>query len=167
MSEIIPNKLYLGSLDDAINEQWLQMHNIKCIISVFHEPMEYMEQIKGLATKANILHHIVPVPDVWDVQILDHMDYLYNVMETNEVVLIHCIFGISRSPTIAISYLMLKYKIYLDQATKIILKERHFIFPNDGFIKQLIALEYKIFGMMTYLPNSEGIRTYKRLLHGL
>ena len=57
---------------------------------------------------------------------------------------------------------MIKYKYYLD----VLLKERPFIFPNDAFIIQLIHLEKLIFDIMTYLPDKDGIRKYKRLLVG-
>lgn len=166
MSEIIQNKLFLGSVDDALNEKWLQTRKIKLIITVFKDPEEYIEQIKEFALSNNIINYIVPVSDTSDEKILENINNLYNTIESYDSVLIHCMHGISRSATIVISYLMLKYKIHLDEATRIVLKKRNYIFPNDGFIKQLIALEYKIFGIMTYLPNIEGLIKYKRLLQG-
>ena len=76
MSEIIQNKLFLGSVDDALNEKWLQTRKIKLIITVFKDPEEYIEQIKEFALSNNIINYIVPVSDTSDEKILENIDNL-------------------------------------------------------------------------------------------
>jgi len=51
--------------------------------------------------------------------------------------LIHCKAGISRSVTILISYLMLKFNITAKDALKIVRENRPQVNPNYGFMKQL------------------------------
>lgn len=167
MSEIIKEKLFLGSADDALNEQWINSNSIKLIITIMNEPIEYINKIKSLAHSNNIEHYIFSISDMPNENILENIHEIYKMIDMYDKVLIHCMFGISRSATITIAYVMLKNKLYLDDATRIVLKGRNFIFPNDGFITQLIKLEKSTFGSMTYLPNAEGFRKYKRLLHGL
>lgn len=52
-------------------------------------------------------------------------------------VLVHCHFGVSRSATIVIAYLMSKYKMTFEQAYVYVRQRRRFINPNTGFVSQL------------------------------
>ena len=57
------------------------------------------------------------------------------------VVLVHCMYGISRSVAFVIAYLI-KYKNYsVDEALKFLMKKRNKINPNKGFLEQLYAYE--------------------------
>ena len=47
--------------------------------------------------------------------------------------LIHCAYGVSRSPSIVIAYLMKKYKIDFDEAEHFVKRKRPEIRPNEGF----------------------------------
>eukprot|EP01121_Diplochlamys_sp_Union-15-3_P001338 TRINITY_DN11165_c0_g1_i1.p1 TRINITY_DN11165_c0_g1~~TRINITY_DN11165_c0_g1_i1.p1 ORF type:complete len:158 (-),score=28.46 TRINITY_DN11165_c0_g1_i1:8-481(-) len=60
-------------------------------------------------------------------------------------VLVHCGAGISRSPTIVISYVMKKEGMTLEQAFNFVRKARNFIDPNDGFMDQLKSYEKELF----------------------
>lgn len=167
MSEIIKGRLFLGSVDDATNELWIKNNSIKLIISVMNEPKEYLSQIHHISIINNIEHYVIPISDMPTENIFANIHALCNKINSYETTLIHCMFGISRSATITIAYIMLNNKMYLDEATKLILTNRPFIFPNDGFIIKLIQLEKDIYKIMTYLPTSDGISKFKRLLHGL
>lgn len=52
-------------------------------------------------------------------------------------VLVHCHFGVSRSATLIIAYLMEKYKMTFEQAFVYVRQRRKFINPNSGFVAQL------------------------------
>lgn len=52
-------------------------------------------------------------------------------------VLVHCHFGVSRSATLVIAYLMEKYQLTFDQAYAYVKSRRSFINPNAGFVTQL------------------------------
>ncbi|KAI5639980.1 dual specificity phosphatase, catalytic domain-containing protein [Phthorimaea operculella] len=52
-------------------------------------------------------------------------------------VLVHCHYGVSRSATIVIAYLMEKYKLSYEQAYNFVRSRRRFIHPNCGFVAQL------------------------------
>jgi atypical dual specificity phosphatase len=58
-------------------------------------------------------------------------------------VLIHCYVGLSRSATIAISYLMIKRGLTAEEALRAVRRHRE-IHPNIGFLRQLLALESKL-----------------------
>lgn len=52
-------------------------------------------------------------------------------------VLVHCHFGVSRSATLVIAYVMQKYNLTFEQAYLFVRQRRRFINPNDGFCEQL------------------------------
>ncbi|CAK1546806.1 unnamed protein product [Leptosia nina] len=52
-------------------------------------------------------------------------------------VIVHCHFGVSRSATIVIAYIMQKYGLTFEQAFNFVKQRRSFINPNPGFIRQL------------------------------
>lgn len=55
----------------------------------------------------------------------------------NGHVMIHCWAGISRSASIVIAYLINKHKMSYDIAFKHVQSKRSFIYPNEGFVRQL------------------------------
>lgn len=62
----------------------------------------------------------------------------------NNKILVHCAAGVSRSPTITISYLMRHHQYTLDGAYAYIVHRRPMIKPNVGFLKQLVKYHYGI-----------------------
>lgn len=52
-------------------------------------------------------------------------------------VLVHCHFGVSRSATLVIAYIMQKYNLSFEQAYVLVRQRRRFINPNNGFCEQL------------------------------
>uniref|UniRef100_A0A3Q3GE17 Dual specificity protein phosphatase n=1 Tax=Kryptolebias marmoratus TaxID=37003 RepID=A0A3Q3GE17_KRYMA len=58
-------------------------------------------------------------------------------------VLVHCAVGVSRSASLVLAYLMIHHGYtLLDAIGKV--KERRWIFPNGGFLRQLRALDVKL-----------------------
>ena len=60
-----------------------------------------------------------------------------NQMGANNVVLVHCALGVSRSVTIVIMFLMRTFGLTLQESLDFIKCHRHRADPNPGFIKQL------------------------------
>lgn len=61
----------------------------------------------------------------------------------------HCVAGVSRSATICIAYLMRYHRISLLQAYLFVKSKRPVIRPNNGFFRQLIDFERRLFGKTT------------------
>lgn len=61
-------------------------------------------------------------------------------------VLVHCVQGVSRSSSVAILYVMRHKKCTLSAAYSHVLKCRPLIFPNRGFMAQLLAAEQSLYG---------------------
>ncbi|XP_013194466.1 uncharacterized protein LOC106138032 [Amyelois transitella] len=65
-------------------------------------------------------------------------------------VIVHCHFGVSRSATIVIAYLMEKYKLTYPQAHAYVRQRRKFINPNPGFVAQLKEYERLNYDVSTF-----------------
>lgn len=163
MSEILPQKLYLGSIYDATNNEWLKNNNIFDVITIING--YETEDLTNTLSEINIKHHVFDVADNSKQNLSDLFPTLFKIIDKSPKVLVHCGMGISRSATAVLAYLMYSKKMYLDDAIKFVLKSRLCIFPNDGFILQLIEFEYKIFNMRSFLPNKDGLAKFKMLIH--
>ncbi|KAM3592169.1 uncharacterized protein V6R79_013931 [Siganus canaliculatus] len=71
-------------------------------------------------------------------------DYIQSALDTGSArVFVHCAVGVSRSASLVLAYLMIHHHYSLLEAINKV-KERRWIFPNRGFLKQLCALDLKL-----------------------
>lgn len=67
--------------------------------------------------------------------------FLEEVRKSNGKVLVHCQMGISRSTTCIIAYMIKEMNYSAVEALKFIKRKRKIVFPNYGFMDQLIQYE--------------------------
>ena len=67
--------------------------------------------------------------------------FIEKAMKKGGKVLVHCMAGKSRSPTIIIGYVMLKNRLRAEEAIKYIRLKHRFTFPNPNFIYQIVEFE--------------------------
>lgn len=132
----IKDYLYLGSLNDSNNEDYLHKNNIKTIINVTynHENIKY----------DNIKYYKIETLDNENQPILYVIDKVINIINDNKKngnILVHCYVGKSRSATCVIAYLMKEYDMTLEKAILYTKEKRDIINPNNGFMIQLIKYE--------------------------
>merc|ERR1712173_172212 len=132
---IIPNKLYLSDYCTASNKNFLQTNNITAIISLYFQPLP-QQIVSSLKSYCHI-----PIDDNCSVNIHEHFQKCINFIENNEIVLVHCQAGISRSPTIVMAYLMNKMTLGWQEAYKYVQERRTIAAPNFSFISQLFRFE--------------------------
>uniref|UniRef100_A0A8C6TNN8 Dual specificity protein phosphatase n=1 Tax=Neogobius melanostomus TaxID=47308 RepID=A0A8C6TNN8_9GOBI len=71
-------------------------------------------------------------------------EFIHKSLEVEEGrVLVHCAVGVSRSATLVLSFLMMHHRLPLVDAI-LTVKQRRWIFPNHGFLKQLRSLDIKL-----------------------
>ncbi|XP_043193804.1 dual specificity protein phosphatase 3-like isoform X1 [Amphibalanus amphitrite] len=70
-------------------------------------------------------------------------EFIAGALRDDGKVLVHCVQGLSRSATLVIAYLMIKLHMSLSQALQTV-RARREIFPNDGFLQQLIRLNNQL-----------------------
>nr|XP_046910695.1 dual specificity protein phosphatase 4-like isoform X2 [Dermatophagoides farinae] len=73
----------------------------------------------------------------------ESIEFIDDAMKNGGKILIHCLAGISRSATITIAYLMKQHSMTIEDAIKIVKQNRR-VYPNEGFLKQLVELDFKL-----------------------
>ena len=132
----IKDYLYLGSLDDSNDKEFLLNNNIKTIINltynydnIIYDDIKYYK----IETLDNEKQPIIYV--------INKVNKLINENKNNGNILVHCYVGKSRSATCIIGYLIDEYKMTLEKSIRYTKERRNIINPNNGFIKQLMIYE--------------------------
>ncbi|CAF0725502.1 unnamed protein product [Adineta steineri] len=98
----------------------------------------------------------IPIDDSLKAQLLPYFDQAYAFIEkarsNNGCVLIHCLAGISRSPTLAIAYIIRYLHLSADDAYKYVKQRRSQISPNFNFLGQLHEYEQNLISTSTITP---------------
>lgn len=144
--------LYLGSQYEALNKEMLQNHNIT-----------YELNVSTTCPKPDFIQDAhfmrIPVNDNYSEKLLPYFpmafQFLDKVRESSGSVLIHCLAGISRSPTIAIAYVMHHLHMNSDDAYRYVKSKRPTISPNFNFLGQLLEYEKQLCRERDLSINSE------------
>lgn len=134
--------LYLGSYNDVIKEYYKEA-NIHVIINVAKECKKLDDEIE---------YHYYQYND-WPSENLykyfdEIADLIHSYRESNKNVFIHCYAGKSRSATFVIIYLM-KYLLYDLNTSYEFVSNLRVIYPNLGFINQMMKFEIERTGKST------------------
>ena len=132
MSQISEN-VWLGSILEASNFQWLKSKGITHILNVAYEIPNFFSNYfvyKKLPLDDSLSQDIKPA------LILSYV-FIDNVLRRGGKIFIHCHAGISRSSSMLIHYLMRKYGITYDNAKIYVRQRRNIIRPNPYFQYQL------------------------------
>ncbi|XP_076183552.1 dual specificity protein phosphatase MPK-4 [Ptiloglossa arizonensis] len=144
--EIIPG-LFLGNLTAATDIEWLKEAKINYILTVDSCPLP--RKIQELLPNLTIKY--IQVTDMPREDLLTHFgdsyEFIDHALESNDRILVHCYFGVSRSVTLVIAYLMKKYGKRFSDTFQIVKEKRRFVGPNAGFIAQLKLYEEMSFGI--------------------
>ncbi|XP_076000373.1 dual specificity protein phosphatase 16 [Genypterus blacodes] len=132
LSVILP-QLYLGAERDVTQER-LAALGISYVLSVSRcspQP-SFLPQRQYLR---------IPIDDsLWDdllPWIPQALQFIDAAMASGAAVLIHCAAGISRSPALAVAYIMYSLEMDLDHAYRFVKERRPSISPNFNFLGQL------------------------------
>ncbi|SPP89828.1 blast:Dual specificity protein phosphatase 12 [Drosophila guanche] len=73
--------------------------------------------------------------------ILQHLEgcvnFISSALDQQGIVLVHCYFGVSRSTSTVIAYMMKRHNLNFQPALELVKAKRRFVQPNSGFINQL------------------------------
>jgi protein-tyrosine phosphatase len=134
--EVVPG-LWIGHVGCATDASMLQMRNITRIVDVSARNYTPANGVKLLR---------LPIPDVSDFDIRQIFNqtnaFIHQSLDIEKQnVLVHCAWGISRSASVVIAYLMAYRNLTLQQATDLVAQKRPIINPNPGFRKFLKLYE--------------------------
>ena len=130
--------MYLGTFDTACDITELRRLGINYILNVASD-------CKNTVLPENIKELHLKVKDEETFDIFDYFEkgnaFINKVRSKGGVILIHCKFGISRSPTFVIAYLIKYFRFTVQTALIFLRKRRPQVKPNDGFIEFLNKYE--------------------------
>ncbi|XP_041984012.1 dual specificity protein phosphatase 1B-like [Aricia agestis] len=144
-SQIIPG-LYLSNARAAADKEVLRRLSITHILTVENR------KLPRSALEDGISNLFIKASDTSDTNLLRYFPLSNSFIDeglSKGNVIVHCHFGVSRSATLVIAYLMYKYRLPFDQAYNIVKQRRKFIHPNPGFVRQLKQYEranYRVAG---------------------
>ncbi|KAI0745125.1 phosphatases II [Earliella scabrosa] len=136
-SEIIPG-LFVSDLYTATSPAVIQQLGITHVLSVMRRP--------SYRYPRSIEHLCVPVDDRTDDNLLDYLDHAIRwirgaLAKPDGRVLVHCVWGMSRSASVAVAFLIVARGMALDEALRVVRARRRVARPNPGFVAQLRVYE--------------------------
>ncbi|XP_056152717.1 dual specificity protein phosphatase 13-like [Lampris incognitus] len=145
VDEVWPN-LFIGDMSVANDRYSLWKLGITHVLNAAHGRM-YCQGSRDFYG-SSVDYHGVPADDSPSFDLYGYFfpsaDYIQEALDTSGAkVFVHCAVGVSRSASLVLAYLMIHHHYSLLDAIKRI-KERRWIFPNKGFLKQLRALDIKL-----------------------
>lgn len=149
--DVIEKNLYLGSLSAAKDIKTLSSYKISHILTIDTCPLpRHILEMKHLTTK------FVQLSDQPKEDLLTQFDECVAFIEeglSKGKVLVHCYFGISRSASVVIAYMMKKYNLSYHEAFGKVKSQRSIVYPNPGFVSQL-----KLYRDMGYTVDNSSMK---------
>lgn len=149
----ITNNIFIGNAHSVIGNyatqesDLLDILNAKVVISALTEE-EYEDYMIAEEDFPDVEWHRFVIDDDEEEKISQYFFDVHSIIieavSKNKNVIVHCAAGMSRSPTLVIAYLMIENRWGFEQAYNYVKKQRPLTEPNDGFVKQLKHLEYKL-----------------------
>jgi protein-tyrosine phosphatase len=144
ISRILPN-LYLGNRPASYHLPTLTSHSITAIVSLLETPHPRWSHPDFRALIPETNHLIIPVADNEIQDLLVHLppicDFIDAQHEAGRNVLVHCIAGASRSPTVVVGWLMRKWGRGREKALRYVKGKRRETKPSGNFMGQLVVWE--------------------------
>ena len=132
--------MYLGNFDTACNISDLRRLGINHVLNLASE-------CKNTLLPKHIVELHLKMKDTIDFEVIDHFeranDFINKVRNSGGIILVHCKFGVSRSPSFVAAYLIKYFGFTAKSALAYVRKKRPMINPNEGFIVQLERYEQK------------------------
>lgn len=134
----VEDGIFLGTFEGSQNLELIRVNRIERVLSLLDDFSEFQEFEGVRYLKVRISDKIKT--DL--LQVLDEcLRFIWDAQSKGENILVHCVAGISRSPSVLIAYFMVKCSVSYYTARNYVNKGRPGIYPNKGFIKQLRELD--------------------------
>ncbi|KAG5680202.1 hypothetical protein PVAND_009727 [Polypedilum vanderplanki] len=157
VDEIEP-RLYLGNVTAATNLNFLKSKKISHILTIDSFPIP-----NYVSSNLNVTIKYIQIADMNRENILQYFPEAIAFIEDalkdeQNRIIVHCFYGVSRSSTIVIAYLMKKYSISYQHAFSKVKSKRVLCQPNFGFVQQC-----KLFYKMNYSidPNCKNYKIFR------
>eukprot|EP01062_Namystynia_karyoxenos_P060436 TRINITY_DN5201_c0_g1_i3.p1 TRINITY_DN5201_c0_g1~~TRINITY_DN5201_c0_g1_i3.p1 ORF type:complete len:1118 (+),score=372.55 TRINITY_DN5201_c0_g1_i3:147-3500(+) len=157
----ITEHVFLGSLRCTQTEKVFRVLNITAIVTA-GKGLQVMDPLPQGVEQLAL--NVDDSPDQTLVPFFEQVtDYINSMAKQDRRVLVHCFAGLSRSVTFVCAYLMKQRRMTFKNALLLVKRARPAVNPNQGFRKQLIDYEYKLYGTkldpqdIENWPNGPGV----------
>jgi len=136
--EVMP-ALFIGNLRASQNREFLDAHGVTHVLIVANDiAPEFPKRYK---------YKIINVDDSTEDDLAQHFEKCCRFIDKarkSGAVLVHCHAGISRSPSIAIAYIMYKQQNSFEAALALLKSKDALYQPNEAFVTQLRSWETRL-----------------------
>uniref|UniRef100_A0A3B4BFN4 Dual specificity protein phosphatase n=1 Tax=Periophthalmus magnuspinnatus TaxID=409849 RepID=A0A3B4BFN4_9GOBI len=142
--EVWPN-LYLGDMFMSHDKFGLWQLGITHVLNASHGKLccKGSDDFYGTTVK----YYGVPANDLPTFDLSPFFypaaEFIHQALTTGGKVLVHCAVGVSRSAALVLAYLMIHHHLSLLSSIRHV-QQKRWIFPNRGFLRQLISLDQKL-----------------------
>ncbi|EJD53808.1 phosphatases II [Auricularia subglabra TFB-10046 SS5] len=158
----VSDRIYVSDLYTATSKTALNDLGITHVISLLQSEITLPVDVKS-----HLQLHIADVPSS---NILQHFNETTHFIRDalagseNHRVLVHCVWGMSRSVSVAIAYLQATRDMLYHEAYSIVKERRGLACPNTGFTTQLIRYGVEVGVPGRRAAKSQGLRIRQSLL---
>ena len=142
---IMPN-LYLGNINAANDIDFLQKNQIYSIVNCSNE-IEFHEYFNDKHIFRLSINDNKDPENIKKFQenIFDALKFIDNEINKKRVVLVHCYFGLMRSATVIAAYLIVKYKMSVNDAIEFLKKKNKMVFNRGYNFIEILEYVHKIY----------------------
>lgn len=141
IAQILPG-LYLSDIMCASDDALLSYAGFTHVISVLSAPIPWLGP-SSQSSSCRVMN--IRCDDTSEDDILKHFpstnQFITEAFREKGKVLVHCLAGVSRSPTVVAAYLIWAAGMRRDEALDLLRERRGVVEPNPGFIEQLGVYE--------------------------
>ena len=145
-NEICQGTLYMGNMWQALSRDVMRDMKITHIVNASLD-------CDNAHVASGVQYMNVRVKDKKNSDITPYFPLFYAFMcdalqkNPDARILVHCTQGVSRSATLVLSYLMKSKRWTLVQSVNCLLSKRGVVYPNRGFVAQLMRFEHTLYGV--------------------
>ena len=131
--------LYLGNLNAIKNIETLSNHNIESIVNCTKDIPFHIYFKDKTMFRLNIEDNKeIENLEKFKKKIIDVTFFIDEQIKNNKNVIVHCYWGLMRSPTVIASYLIYRYKMDVDGAIEFVKDKKNFSFHNLYNFKEIL-----------------------------
>jgi hypothetical protein len=149
--EIIPN-LWLGNRKAALDQEWLQSHNIKCVFNCTKDIAFFptIQRQYRVPIDDNLQPQEIRNLELWSFELVKK---LYNEYKTDQPILVHCAAGMQRSAASVAMLLIVLMNFTPQQAIDYVKSKRSIAFNPFVNFRQSIEGFYNAYQQVLLQAN--------------
>jgi dual specificity phosphatase 12 len=138
MTLVLPN-LWLGDINGCYDLDFLQSQKITHVLTALEGPFYTPELVVAQVTHMNVVLQDCGRERISDV-FERTTEFIRSALKGGGTIYVHCLMGMSRSPTLVAAYLIMETEMTDVEALDFLQNVRPIVDPNDGFRRALSDL---------------------------